>query len=341
MKPLKLKPDDLDYLSQCAIAAARQAGQLIASYASKTVAVEHKRGGGNLASQVVTEVDLLSEAAIVKALMPGCKQYDLALLTEERADDKTRLQKDYFWCIDPLDGTLNFINSTIVDSTFVGSTLVNTTMLESTNTNITAGYTVSIALVSQDGTPLIGVVYDPVTHTLYTAVKGQGAFRNGKPWSVASPASMREKTLTKMQERPLTLAIDRSLLQQPYYPHLYQALVSLANQRGYAGLQTLQPGGAVMNACQVLENPPACYVKCPKPGEGGGSLWDFAATALIFHELGAVASDAYGQALDLNRADSTFMNHRGTIFATDQALATDLQGVLEQCMGNAGPNRSN
>jgi 3'-phosphoadenosine 5'-phosphosulfate (PAPS) 3'-phosphatase len=83
-----------------------------------------------------------------------------------------------------------------------------------------------------------------------------------------------------------------------------------------------------MNAIEVLENPPACYFKFPKPQQGGGSLWDFAATAAIFNECGASARDFDGQSLELNRAESTFMNHRGVLFATDAALAEEIQGLL-------------
>jgi len=290
-----LASDDLLYLSACAIAAAKDAGRIIASYSGKPVPVYHKESGSNLASQVVTEADLRSEHAIVERLHPTCEQFDLALLTEERVDDKTRLEKDYFWCVDPLDGTLSFIESS-------------------------PDYAVSIALVSQSGTPVIGVVYDPVTHTLYSALKGQGAFRNGEPWSAASmfaPNSMKGK--------PLTLMCDRGFLEKPEYPRVYEALKSIARQHGLSELQVLEKHGAVLNACRVLENPPAVYFKFPKAEEGGGCLWDFAATAVLFSELGCVASDIYGEPLDLNRADSTFMNHRGVLFATDYSLAVEIQ----------------
>lgn len=93
---MRLSADDLAYLSECAIAAAQQAGQLIEGYAARTVAVQHKSGGDSHASQVVTEVDLLSEDIIVKTLRPSCERYDIALLAEESEDDKARLQKDFF-----------------------------------------------------------------------------------------------------------------------------------------------------------------------------------------------------------------------------------------------------
>lgn len=291
-----LNSDDLSDLCQCAVSAATQAGLMIAEHADKTVEVQRKQGGDGVASQVLTEVDLRSEAIIVDVIKPTCGRYDLALLTEESADDKTRLQKDYFWCIDPMDGTLSFIEST-------------------------PGYAVSIALVSQSGQPVIGVIYDPVTHTLYSAVSGQGVKRNGKPWLRKPPHV----------QGSLTLVCDRGFMGKSYFHQLLEALRSMAIKHGYSGLRILERNGAVLNACYVLENPPAIYFKCPKPEQGGGSLWDFAATAALFSELGYVASDFYGQALELNRAESTFMNHRGVMFGLDQALLTQVQDLVKLC----------
>ena len=85
-----------------------------------------------------------------------------------------------------------------------------------------------------------------------------------------------------------------------------------------------------MNACWVLEHAPACYFKFPKPQEGGGSFWDYAATACLFHELGAVATDMHGNPLDLNRRDSTFMNHRGILFATSEEIAEKIRTLAER-----------
>ena len=42
----------------------------------------------------------------------------------------------------------------------------------------------------------------------------------------------------------------------------------------------------------------------------------------------ASAGDFYDQPLELNRADSTFMNHRGVLFASDDALTAEIQGLL-------------
>jgi len=291
---MQLSAKELTLLSQQAISAARQAGALITEHAQQPVLVQKKKGGDQLASQVVTEVDHLSEVIILEALLPTCAAYDLALLTEEAADDKQRLEKDYFWCIDPLDGTLPFIEST-------------------------PGYSVSIALVSRSGIPQIGVVYDPVEQTIYSAVRGQGVFRNDRPWGLPSHDALTEK--------PLTLVCDRSLVQKPNYPNIIEVFEQMADQQGLTGVHVINQGGAVMNACWVIENHPACYFKFPKPQDGGGSLWDFAATTCLFHELGAIACDFHEQPLELNRAESTFMNHRGVIFATDLAQVKQIRAL--------------
>lgn len=59
------------------------------------------------------------------------------------------------WIIDPIDGTINFINS------FPNACI-------------------SIALVIGKEI-VIGIIYNPINSELYTAIKGQGAYLNDKP----------------------------------------------------------------------------------------------------------------------------------------------------------------
>jgi 3'-phosphoadenosine 5'-phosphosulfate (PAPS) 3'-phosphatase len=70
-----------------------------------------------------------------------------------------------------------------------------------------------------------------------------------------------------------------------------------------------------LNSIMVLENGPACMLKFPKKESGGGSIWDFAATTCIYQELGLAATNFEGGRLDLNRKNSTFMNHEGIFYA--------------------------
>lgn len=282
---MKLSAGDLTELAELAVTAAVEAGQMIACARPQTV--ERKAGGSSLASQVVTDIDRQSENLIVDILAPTLDRFELALLTEERADDGGRLSAEHFWCIDPLDGTLPFIEGV-------------------------SGYAVSIALVGRDGSPHVGVVYDPAESTLIHAVAGGGVFRNGHQWR-PQPGG-----------QTLSLFADRSLLRRPDYAGLVQGLEHIALNMGLRGVEVEATAGAVMNACKTLARGPACYFKFPT-ADGGGSLWDFAATACLFRERGAIATDFSGAPLDLNRPDSTLMGHRGVLYTTDNALAEQIR----------------
>ena len=292
---MKLSTSDLSELADLAILAASQAGQMIARSRPREIQYKDMQATArdkSLASQVVTEIDRHSEDIILGILTPTLERFELGLLTEEQDDDGGRLTNDYFWCIDPLDGTLPFIEGS-------------------------HGYAVSIALVGSDGTPVIGVVFDPVEATVLHAISEVGAFRNHRPWPTG--------------KRPwgdvLSVFADRSFLVSDDHDVVVDALGQIARDMGLAGLRLHATSGAVMNACGVLANPPACYVKYPRPTAGGGSLWDFAATACLFYEVGAVATDIHGGPLDLNRADSSYMNHRGVLFATDEVLAQRIRAI--------------
>ena len=269
---------DFEKLGQLAIEAALNAGKIIEKYLNEEVTVERKAGGNSQASQVVTVVDRACEAAILAHLAPSCSEYDLALLSEERPDDGSRLVKDFFWCIDPMDGTLAFINKR-------------------------PGFSVSIALVSRDGTPCIGVVYDPSTATLYHAIKEKGAFKNQVPWELPSPQVY------------FTLVGDKALKETTHAERIEMLICAKQKELGLVKRREITGAGAVLNAIYVAENGPACYMKIPKKEEGGGSIWDFAATACIYQELGLTATSFSGGKLDLNREESCFMNHEGVYFA--------------------------
>ena len=104
---------------------------------------------------------------------------------------------------------------------------------------------------------------------------------------------------------------------------------SFAVKLGYKKTRIHIGGGAVLNACYVLENPPAIYFKPSKPELGGGCFWDFAATACLFHEAGAHVSDFTGKPLELNRAEGFFMNHCGVCYASNSELAEALMALSQ------------
>ena len=289
---MKLSLIDINTLCNLAIEAAKTAGALISSYQNKPVKVLKKNTGASYASQVVTEVDFKSQELILKILKPSIHQFDLAILSEEIPDTKARLKKDYFWCIDPLDGTLPF-------------------------TEGLPGYAVSIALIALNGEPQIGVVYDPANHNLYHAIKDKGAYRNNIKWHL--PTSSKNKSFQ--------FYYNRSFKSLGHFENVKEALNKIAIKKFTTTLNLNKPAGAVMNACLALENSPSCYFAFPKKVEGGGSLWDYAATACIYQEIGASVTDIYGDLLDLNNPGSTFMNSKGILYASDIYITEQIQDI--------------
>ena len=128
--------------------------------------------------------------------------------------------------------------------------------------------------------------------------------------------------------KELVFTYDRSFESHPERARVLTELENYAESIGLQGVTASQFGGAVINACHSLESAPGCHFKFAKPQEGGGSIWDYAATACLYEEGGGVVSDVHGDPLDLNRHDSTFMNHRGAVYATDQALAVKIRDIL-------------
>ncbi len=267
---------DLNHLKDIAIKAALAAGKIIQAHLNEDVEVLTKDGGSSYSSQVVTKVDKACETAILSHLLPTCAEFDIALLSEETEDDGGRFEKDYFWCIDPMDGTLAFIKKY-------------------------PGFSVSIALVAKDGTPCIGVVFDPSTDTLYYGIKGGGAFRNGQSWKI------------NQSNNHVTYLTDRKLKDTPHVNEITQLLNKNAERLNLKTVKEIDGAGTVLNAMLILENGPACMLKYPKKEKGGGSIWDYAATTCIFHELGMPATDFNGESINFNKKN-TFMNEVGIFY---------------------------
>ncbi len=269
---------DLQHLVNIAIEAALSAGKIIQKHLNDDITVEQKEGGSTYASQVVTKVDRECEGVILSHLLPTCKTFNIGLLSEETEDDGSRFEKDFFWCIDPLDGTLAFINKQ-------------------------PGFSVSIALVAKDGSPVIGAVFNPSTETIYHAIKGHGVYKNRKSWRI------------KNTNEHLTYLTDKALKDSPRFDEIQNILHTYKSNLALKSIKEISGAGAVLNAILVLENGPACFLKLPKKDLGGGSIWDYAATACIFQEMGFPATTFNGATLDLNKTDDTFMNHQGVYYS--------------------------
>lgn len=283
----------IEDLARTARVAAETAGRFIAAEFEHVHATIQKSAGESLATQVLTEVDNESQRLILDCLAHSIKTYDLGILTEESKDDGSRFEKDYFWCIDPLDGTLPFIEQQ-------------------------PGFAVSIALIDRQGNPIIGVVVDPFDEETYQARLGNGFKINDLPLTFQSKVKGR-----------LVCHFDRSFEQSDSYPATVKLLEAIAAKIGCIGLHIRTGPGAVMNALDLLDVEIGCYIKLPKPETGGGCIWDFAATSLMYKELGLHVTDSFGNPLKLNKKGNPYMNEGGVVFATDAVLGLEIVDMYQ------------
>lgn len=124
--------------------AAKAGGDVIQQYFNKEIKISNKEGINNL----VTEADHASEKAIIDIVR---KEFpDHYIISEEVGELK--MDSDYRWIIDPIDGTVNFANGIPICC-------------------------VSIA-VEHQGEIVLGAVYNPFMNEFFFAQKGQGAWLN-------------------------------------------------------------------------------------------------------------------------------------------------------------------
>ena len=140
MAGMSLTATDITTLVDKASVAAKAAGEAVMKIYRGDFDVEHKNDGSP-----VTEADLAADAIIEKELATT----GIPILSEETIDDISRMESDALWIVDPLDGTSGFVDGH-------------------------GDFVVMIGLV-ENGFPIAGVVYRPVTGELITGVKGQGA----------------------------------------------------------------------------------------------------------------------------------------------------------------------
>ncbi|MGY5353383.1 inositol monophosphatase family protein [Wenyingzhuangia sp. IMCC45467] len=275
---MKLSIKDLEELREIAKKAALEAGKHVIACFGTDFKIGSKGKGGSLAADVVTEVDIKSQEIIFASLQDSIKKYDLGWLGEETEDDKSRLVKDYFWTVDPIDGTLPF-------------------------TKKTPGFAVAIGLVAKNGEAVVGVAYDPYHNHLYDAVKGGKVYKDGVKFIIQYN-----------KNKGLTFYSDLSFVSSGAHPYLVKSLEKQSLEKYKKPLEVITHQGAVMNVIGVLENAPAVYIKPHRDKQGGGCAWDFAASSCIASVLGCVPTDYFGNKINLNKEENTYMNNEGIKF---------------------------
>jgi myo-inositol-1(or 4)-monophosphatase len=245
---------------QVAEEAARAGGVVAAGYFRNGAAVYSKGGAGGKAASynMVSEADLEAErtiAAVIRGAFP-----DHAVLGEElHGGDGASpdvLASRHLWIIDPIDGTSNFVHGI-------------------------PHFGVSVAYYL-DGQPVCGVMGNPVRDDWYTAVRGQGAFCNGRPARVADDRRLDQVLIgfgyyyDRGAMMEATLDAVRDLLRRDIHG---------VRRMGAATMDLALVGVGCVGAFFEYELAP----------------WDFAAGRLFVEEAGGKVTDGRGGPLPLAR----------------------------------------
>lgn len=230
----------LDEAANIAVAAAKEAGKLALKYFRKDIAVEVKEGNPR---NTVTTADKETDSLIRKLLLEKFPNH--TIVTEE---DKPKKGNEYAWYVDPIDGTTNFSRGI-------------------------SYFCTSIAL-AKESELLVGVIYSPVFSELYTAIRGKGAFLNGKRIRVSGIANLSQAVFScdlgyNSPERKITLNVLK---------HLEPVV------RGFR-----LKGSGALASCELAAGRADCHMD-PK-----STPWDYAAAALIVREAGGRATDLQGK----------------------------------------------
>lgn len=117
-------------------------------------------------NDIVTDVDIMMEKKIVEKIQEWFPEH--SIYSEECGEIKKN--SEYEWMIDPIDGTINFA---------AGIPLFST----------------SIALKKKDEI-IFGMVFDYSQDDVYYAIKGEGAFCNGKRLAVSNHEKLRDSVIS-------------------------------------------------------------------------------------------------------------------------------------------------
>ena len=228
---------------EACIAAAQAGGQVLLRYFRRldpaTVSEKSK-------NDLVSAADRDSEAVIQAELdrrIPGYR-----FLGEETGASGSG--GEHRWIVDPLDGTLNFVQGL-------------------------PHWCVSVALWDAQG-GVAGCIYDPLRQDLFVAVRGQGAFWNGKPMAVSQHPGLDGAFLAtgfawQLEER------------WPAYNRALCAVFPRAKAIRRAGSAALD---LAHTACGIYDG----YF------ELGLKPWDLAAGVILVQEAGGTISDWQGGA---------------------------------------------
>jgi myo-inositol-1(or 4)-monophosphatase len=228
----------------------------------------------------VSEVDRRSEAAISEVLLRGLP--DSTFLGEETGQGEG--SGCWRWIVDPLDGTTNFLQGFPI-------------------------FSVSIALERclpgrKWGELVIGAVMHPLTGETWTAMRGQGAWKDGRPIHIGQKTDMAQALLA-------TGFPFRAKKELKTYLRTFEELFMRSS-----GIR--RAGSAALDLCWTAEGVFDGF------WEHRLSPWDIAAGALIIEEAGGVFTSFEG--------DSEYLSS-GNVVGANRPIHAVMLEVIQRTVG--------
>lgn len=246
---MTLKPADTSALILSLKSICFEAGKVIRDiYQSKTAIIESKAD-----LSPVTSADIAAHTIIVSSLAKLTP--DIPVLSEEDSEDVQRQRHTWntFWCVDPLDGTREFIEGT-------------------------GEFTVNIALISQ-GVSILGMIYSPMSDTYYWGEPTNShvccAYKQ-----VGRQAVISIQTRVVAKDKPLMVTASRRHGQKQQ--HIAFSLLS----NYFKDVSALVCGSSI-KMCKIAEGQADIYPRLHPTCE-----WDTAAADAILSAAGGAILDA-------------------------------------------------
>ena len=225
----------------------RECGTIILHADRSKSSIDEKAGHANF----VTEYDKRIQQTLQKSLLGILPE---AVFVGEEEEVHASIAKGYAFIVDPIDGTANFIRG------FDASCI-------------------SVAL-TENGSPILGVVYDPYRRETYYAERGKGAYRNGERIHAS------ERTL---EEGVILFGVA------PYHKDLMKKSFEVAYRYVSRGEDLRRSGSAAIDLCMVASGRAEFFFELVL------SPWDYAAGALLVEEAGGFTGDLEGRPLTYDR----------------------------------------
>lgn len=240
-----------------------EAGKKIRSRINDPLTISTKSNPNDL----VTTMDDDTEYFFAKNIKQAYP--DHLIISEEGYGDELESLDGTIWIIDPIDGTMNFVH-------------------QKRNFAISVG-------VYQDGIGEIGLIYDVMADVLYSAKRGEGAFKNQTRLPQLPEKSFHESILGLNH----FWLCENSLVEEKVMQRLVKA-VRGTRAYGSAALEFAGVAEGIIDGYMTMDLAP----------------WDIAAGIVIVNEVGGKTTNAFGEQVN--------MLHKNPVLTCNASIQAEL-----------------